>query len=233
MCSGKRDVAAFVARRDYNYFAFLSDYRFLESLDRDNENREKKIHEFHNIVKKRRKIQSKILDIVRSLKIDYRRSSGLLTRARLNRTHLTCDKPPTVLWTLELRLLDPSVCASQDDEKPWCGSVLRPIHILLHDCSCSSLLSDIWRSKVAELPSAELETLVTPQLATSPNVNMSPYVTNWVLALGKRLPYFYIECLDRRTRCVFKHEIFASSTSLLEVLTRDKRNYSHKGHKYY
>lgn len=45
MCSGKRDVAAFVARKDYNYFAFLSDYRFLESLDRDNESRERKIYE--------------------------------------------------------------------------------------------------------------------------------------------------------------------------------------------
>lgn len=164
----------------------------------------------------------RILNAVRSLKIDYRPSSSLLTRARLNRTHLTCDKPLTVLWTLELRLLDPSVGASQGDEKPWCDSVLRPIHMLLHDCSCSSLLSDIWRTKVAELSSAELQALVAPQLATSPDVTMNPYVTNWVLALGKRLPYFYIECVDKQTKCVLKHEIFASSTSLLEVLTRDK-----------
>ncbi|VDK41532.1 unnamed protein product [Taenia asiatica] len=222
MCSGKRDVAAFVARKDYSYFAFLSDYRFLESLDRDNENREKKMYEFHNIERKRRKIQSKLLNAVRSLKIDYRLSSSLLTRARLNRTYLTCDKPPTVLWTLELRLLDPSVGVSQGDEEPWRDSVLKPIHVLLHDCSCSSLLSDIWRSKVAELSSVDLEALVAPQLATSSNVCVSTCVTNWVLALGKSIPYFYVECVDKQTKRVSKHEIFAFSTSLLEVLTRDK-----------
>ncbi|KAL5961490.1 Box C/D snoRNA protein 1 [Taenia solium] len=221
VCSGKRDVAAFVARKDYNYFAFLSDYRFLESLDRDNENRERKMYEFYNIERKRKKTQSKLLNAVRSLKIDYRLSSSLFTRARLNRTYLTCDKPPTVLWTLELRLLDPSVGVSRGGEKPWRDSVLKPIHVLLHDCPCSSLLSDIWRSKVAELSSVELEALVAPQLATSSNVRVSTYVTNWVLALGKCIPYFYVECVDRQTKRVSKHEIFASSTSLLEVLTRD------------
>ncbi|EUB60282.1 Putative box C/D snoRNA protein [Echinococcus granulosus] len=221
-CSGKRNVAEFVARRDYNYFAFLSDYRFLESLDRDNESREKRIREFYDIAKKRRRTQSKVLSAARSLKIDYRLSSSLLTRARLNQTHVICDKPPAVLWTLELCLLDPSAGASQGDGKQLCDSVLRPIHILLHNCPCSSLLSDIWRSKVAELSSADLETLVASQLAASSNVSMSPYVTNWVLALGKRLPYFYIECVDKQTRSVLKHEIFASSTTLLEVMTRDK-----------
>ncbi|VDM34057.1 unnamed protein product [Hydatigera taeniaeformis] len=222
MCSGKRDVAAFVARKNYDYFAFLSDYRFLESLDRANENREKNIAEFCTIIKKRRKTQLKILNAARSLNINYRVSNGFLTRARLNRTHLTCDKPPVILWTLELCLLGPTSGASQSDEKPWSDRILRPIHILLHDCSCSSLLSDIWRSKVAELPSSELEALIVPQLATFPNVIMNPHLTNWILTLDKRFPYFYIECVDRQTKRVLKHEIFPSSTSLLELLTRDK-----------
>ncbi|VDN33728.1 unnamed protein product [Dibothriocephalus latus] len=44
-CSGKRNLAAFVSRKDYDYFNFLSDYRLLEAVDRDNETREKQLSE--------------------------------------------------------------------------------------------------------------------------------------------------------------------------------------------
>ncbi|VDM04126.1 unnamed protein product [Schistocephalus solidus] len=48
-CSGKRNLAAFVSRKDYDYFNFLSDYRLLEAVDRDNETRERQLSEVRNL----------------------------------------------------------------------------------------------------------------------------------------------------------------------------------------
>lgn len=47
-CSGRRDVASYVDRQDYNYFSFLSDYRFLESIDRLNDRLARDINEVGN-----------------------------------------------------------------------------------------------------------------------------------------------------------------------------------------
>lgn len=49
-CSGIRNVAAFVDKKDYNYFHFLSDYRFLESVDRQNEGIAEQINEVYGFV---------------------------------------------------------------------------------------------------------------------------------------------------------------------------------------
>ena len=156
--------------------------------------------------------------------MDYRSSSNsFLTRARLNRTNLTNNKPTIILWTLELCLIDPSAVASLADEKPWSDSALRPIHILLHDCLPSSLLSDIWLKKFADIPTDDQRELVAPALSSFPvsTNEVADSLNRWMLTLGDKLPYFYIDCIDSKTKRAIKHEVLASFTTLLETLTRD------------
>ncbi|VDD82303.1 unnamed protein product [Mesocestoides corti] len=222
--NGKRNVAAFVARKNYDQFNFLSDYRFLESLDRDNEYREKNLYDIRNSSRGRQRTQSKLVIAARSLCIDYRpSSSSLLTRAKLNRTQLICENPPTLSWTVEFCLLYPNTCASQGEEKPWSDSVLKPLHILVHDCLCASLLSEIWHAKISNLTSSEQEALSCPGLSGVRSADdVDPSVTSWLLSLGDLPPYFYVQCVDKQSRTYPKHEIFPDSTTLLDVLKWDK-----------
>ncbi|KAM7534321.1 hypothetical protein Aperf_G00000112250 [Anoplocephala perfoliata] len=219
-CSGKRNVAAFVDKRDYNYFHFLSDYRFLESVDRQNESIAEQINENRRLARSRRKVQSRIRSMARPLGIQYRSSkSALLTRARLNQTHVVDDKSPYILWTLEFCLIPVSSIGSQSEIHPWSDSLLKPIHVLLHDCDSNSLISVIWKSKLVDLPSIDQDSLAIPDLTSfsDPN-NSTPSVTSWTLPLGDKPPYFYIECFDKNTKQYSKHEIFPSSTRLMDVL---------------
>ncbi|VDL62096.1 unnamed protein product [Hymenolepis diminuta] len=222
-CSGRRNVAAYVDRQDYNYFSFLSDYRFLESIDRLNDCLARDINENRRIAKSRQKMQSQIINMARSLGIQYRYSrSPLLTRAKVNQTHISGEESPYISWTLELCLVDPLLTDSLSNPASWEQSPLKPVHILLHDCNPSLLISDIWKAKVTDLSSEDRDSLATPDLTfpcDSGTPNLS--VTSWTLPLGEKLPYFYIECFDKTTKQSSKHEIFASSTSLMDVLKRE------------
>lgn len=163
--------------------------------------------------------------MTKSLGIQYHSSiSAFLTRARLNQTRISGDGSPCILWTLEFCLIDLSSVGSQNDPRPWSDSALKPIHILLHDCDSNSLISVIWKSRVVDLPCNDQDSLAVSDLASfSDPDNLNPQVANWTLPLGDKLPYFYIECFDRNTKQYSKHEIFASSTRLIDVLKR--KNY--------
>ena len=123
---------------------------------------------------------------------------------------------------MELCLINPSTAISLVDEEPWSDCVLKPIHILLHDCSPASLLADIWLKKFAELPTDDQKALIVPELSSFPATNSEVAISlsSWMLTLGEKLPYFYIDCVDTEVKRATKHEILASYTTLLEVLTR-------------
>ncbi len=130
--------------------------------------------------------------------------------------------PPTISWTLEVCLIDPDMPlpALGNDQQPWRSSELAPIHILVHDCASEMLLSDMWKEKVADVTTEQQESLAAPELSADPSQKRS--VTSWILPLTGAMPFFYIQCLDRRAKRWPKHEIFPDSTKLLDVLKRDQ-----------
>nr|CDS32656.1 box C:D snoRNA protein 1 [Hymenolepis microstoma] len=219
-CSGKRDVAAYVDKGDYNYFSFLSDYRFLESIDRLNDRLARDISENRRVAKSRLKVQCRIMNMARSLGINYRYSrSPLLTRTKVNQTHIVGEESPYISWTLEFCLVDPLLTDSLSNPVSFHQSLPKPIHIIIHNCSPSLLISEIWNTKVTNLSSESQDSLANPELvfASDPSTP-NPSVTSWTLPLGEELPYFYIECFDKTTKHFSKHQILASSTSLIDVL---------------
>ncbi|VDN97149.1 unnamed protein product [Rodentolepis nana] len=222
-CSGKRDVAAYVDKEDYNYFSFLSDYRFLEAIDRLNDRLARDISENRRIAKSRLKMQCRVMSMARSLGINYRYSrSPLLTRTKVNQTHIVGDESPYISWTIEFCLIDPLLTDSLSNTVSCYQSFPQSVHILVHNCCPSSLISEIWKTKVSNLSSENQDSLANPDLAlTSDPTTPNPSVTSWTLPLGEDLPFFYIDCFDKTTKHISRHHILASSTSLIDVLKHE------------
>lgn len=235
-CSGKRNLAAFVSRKDYDYFNFLSDYRLLEAVDRDNETRERQLSELRQSYRRPQPGQSKLAVLARSLGIDFRALSPLLKRARMNKTFISTSgdlssTAPTIMWSLEFCLLPsshpeggPRTCLR--DDLRWCDQLLCPLRILVHSCHPDWSMETIWRDRVTALSSVEQENLVT-------NKAPAEAVVSWLLSTPPSLNpadssssfFFYIQCdggkqQPGRSGIYPKHEIFPS-TALSEVLTYD------------